>query len=180
MIYRKDNISALLREAAQIAKELGDIVFVGAIPVYLYTKRDRVTRDLDFVITNKITVDELIMKRYHISRERGKEIIRSPRGCKIDMYDKDVSGIPVERIFQTSREVNVGKRDKIKITSPEVMIVAKHVASRPQDNEDLYYIAQTILKKIDEELLRQLVEYNEYKFQEIMRTLKALSDFRNR
>lgn len=177
MIYQSTNdntTKGLVREAVRITRELGDIVFVGAIAVYLYTRRNRITRDLDFAIASKVTRDELAMKGYRILQERGKEVTRSPRGYKIDIFDRDVSGIPVETIFQTSKVI--GKSGTmIKIASLEVLIVAKHTASsasRPQDDDDLYYIAQTNFKKINEELLRQLVD--DYKFQDIMTTMKAL------
>lgn len=83
MIYplKTDNTTRrLVPEAVQITRELGDIVFVGAFAVFWYTKRNRITRDLDFAIASKVTRDELATKEYRILQERGKEIIRTPRG----------------------------------------------------------------------------------------------------
>jgi len=107
MIYQLRNNNTtqeLVREALQITRELDNVVFVGAVAVYLYTKRNRTTRDLDFAVASKITKDELTRKGYHIFQEKGKDIRRSPRGYKVDIFYRDVSEIPVETIFQTARD----------------------------------------------------------------------------
>jgi predicted nucleotidyltransferase len=184
MIYqlRNNNTTTqeLVREALQITRELGDVVFVGAVAVYLYTKRTRTTRDLDFAVASKITNDKLTKKGYPIFQEKGKDVRRSPRGYKVDIYDRDVSKIPVETIFQTAKEIKVDKRGTtIKVASLEALIVAKHTASspsRPQDDEDLYGIAQTNFNRINEESLKQLVD--QHKFHVIMTTMKALHERR--
>jgi len=115
MIYRptKNNTpQELVREAILITSELGNVVFVGAVAVYLYTRTNRPSRDLDFAVASKITNEELRMKGYEIFEENGKEVKRSPRRYKVDIFDKDVSGIPVEKIIETAKEIKVEKREE--------------------------------------------------------------------
>lgn len=146
----------LVREAIKIAQELGGGTFVGAVAVYLHTKSGRESRDLDLAMA---TIDprELEKKGYRKLMENGKEVTRTPRGYKIDIYTEDVSGIPVETILATAKLVQPNvKSPQIRIASLEVLVVAKHRAARPQDAEDLNEIAHFRYEDINWESLRAL------------------------
>lgn len=166
----------LVREAIQISKELNEVVFIGAIAVYLHTKTTRESHDIDFAIASKISREELLEKGYNIYQERGKEIIRTPRYTKVDIYTDDVSGIPVNEIIKTAVDIEVNKKGEIiKIASLEALIVAKHRASRPsrpQDTEDLRDIALRKYNIINWELLKTFIK-DEYEFENIKTTMLA-------
>ena len=165
----------LRNEAVQITKELGDITFVGAVAVYFHTKgnRSRGTRDLDFAVATKIPDDQLLEKGYKIFEERGKKVIRTLRGFKIDIYSKDVGGIPVQDIIHRAKTISADKRgNKIKVASLEDLIITKHRASREQDSEDLYEIAKTKLHEINWQLLQSITK-SELEFSEIKTTMNA-------
>jgi len=154
-------MNPLQREAIAITKELGDIVFVGAVAVLSYLGwRYRSTRDLDIAMASKLTKDQLEQRGYTIFPERGKEVIRSPRGYKIDIYTNDVSDIPIGIVFNTAREVLIGN-DTIKVASLELLLVAKLRAmrpSRPQDREDFNKLCEKNGKSIDWKALNEIAK----------------------
>ena len=144
----------LVREAIQISKELTGAVFVGAIAVYLHINTGRESRDLDSALASKITDEELQNKGYQIFSENGKDVRRSPRNYKVDIFVHDVSGIPIKTIIRRA----VDKKG-IKVASLEALVVAKHRSdrlSRPQDHQDLRDIAATKYTVIDLESTRNI------------------------
>lgn len=87
--------------------------------------------------------------------ERGKQVVRSPRGRKVDIYTHDVSGITIDTIYTTAKEIHM-QNDTIKVTCVEVLSVAKLRASRPQDIEDIRELCKRHGKSIDWELLKNI------------------------
>ena len=126
----------LLREAVRITHELQEVVFVGALAIFAHISTHRRTRDVDIALASSITEEKLEKLGYHSWPESGKEVRRTPRGVKLDIYRNDVSGIPVVRIFETAVTSRVG-RDHIKVMCLEALLVAKLRAGRPTDNEDV-------------------------------------------
>jgi hypothetical protein len=171
-------INQIIDEADQITKELGDIAFVGAVAVYLHTKnKSRVTSDLDFAAAGSLSDDYLEEQGYTKHEERGKPVIRTPRGFKIDIYRRDVGEIPVQQIINTAKSVLVGKnkgRGVVKIANLEVLIVAKYRSPRVQDHADLYDIAKTKLSVIDWKSLQSLTK-SDHEFQAIRTTVDQYS-----
>lgn len=161
-------LKPLVNEALSISKELGDVIFIGAIARYLYTKDLRESHDLDFAMEHPISDDELLVLNYKKEYRNGKEIWYTPRGIKIDRYTKDVSKIPMHHIIKNSKYIQVSKKgEKLRTIGLESLIVAKHRAGREQDSEDLSVIAKTNYDEIQWEILREIAgdehEYNQIK-----------------
>lgn len=166
----------LVREAVAITKELGQVVFVGAVAVYLHTKSGRESRDLDLAMASELTFDQLLERGYKPYRD---DKWSSPRGFRVDFFTRDVSGISVSTIIGTAKDVQVDRKGTtIKIMSLESLIVAKHRAarpSRPQDVDDLAQIAREKYDGIDwtavGTLSRSQIEFDNIKV--AMQTLRA-------
>lgn len=168
-------MNPLQREALVVTEELGDVVFVGAVAVLSYLGwRHRATRDLDLAMASKLNREELEQLGYRMYPERGKEVLRSPRGFKIDIFYNDVSGIPVRVIYKTARKIQVGKT-RIKAASLEVLLLAKWRASRPsrpQDREDFITLCEKRGKDVNWKALKDICSALE--FSEIERVVMAL------
>ncbi len=123
------------RTAVQIANDLKQVVFIGAYAAIAHGVA-RSTRDIDIALATPKTDLELEKLGYHIYEESGKKVIRTRDGIKIDVYTKDVSGIPVPDIFASA--VTVRKAGSpLKIMCLEALLLAKMRAGRPQDNDDI-------------------------------------------
>jgi len=123
------------RTAVQIAKDLKQVVFVGAYAAIQHGVT-RSTRDIDIALAIPKTDEELEELGYQVYQERGKKIVRTKIGIKIDIYTEGVSGIPVQEIFATALPVQKAGT-WIRIICLEALLLAKMRAGRPQDNEDL-------------------------------------------
>lgn len=147
----------LVREAVEISNELEGVIFVGAIAKYFHTKIMRKSQDIDVAILKPITNEELDAKGYKTIQEGRKEITRTPRGIKIDIFRHDVSGIPINVIKDTSVEIQEGKA-KIRVIGLEALLVAKQRAQRDQDVEDIRELVRRKHKQINYDTLRQITE----------------------
>lgn len=135
----------IIREAIEITNDLGKVTFVGAVAVILQTNEFRQSQDIDFVMADEISNEELLDKKYKIVHENGKEKKYTPRGYKIDIYSsRDLNDIPLQTIMNKAQEIKVDKKgNKVNAMSLETLIVSKFRANREQDNEDLNRIAKT-------------------------------------
>ena len=124
----------LEREAVNIARELGEVVFIGALAVNRYV-RFRESRDVDLATAGPLEEKKMVRLGYR-KRESSRKSWYTPRGIQADFYTKDVGGIPVDWILKTAVPARVGK-DEIKIITLEGLIIAKHRAGRSQDIADL-------------------------------------------
>ncbi len=68
-----------IEEAVLITKDLGDVTFVGAVAVFLHTKKSRESKDLDFVVADQITREQFLHLKYKFINENGKERIYTPK-----------------------------------------------------------------------------------------------------
>lgn len=165
----------LVQEAARVTRELGeDVTFVGAIAVYMYTKTERGSRDLDFAVAHDIEDEELYSKGYVKNQRNGKEVTYTPRGTKIDIYTRDIGGIPVTKIIESAilAKASSGKNSpSIKIANLEVLIYTKYKANRAQDQSDLQEISQIRYYKIDWPNLRSLAS-SQTEFDQIQGLIK--------
>lgn len=166
-------MNKLDNEAVEITKELGDVIFIGALATYMHTKSGRDSQDLDFVTEKQFSDDELVSKGYKKSMT-GKQPWFSPRGFKIDIYTSDIPGVSFGWIVKNSKKFPVGKRDSIRILGLESLIVAKHKAARDQDIEDLRNISQRKLDEIDWNTVRQITG-NQFATDNIRRDMELLS-----
>ena len=165
----------LYHEAKKISEELENVVFIGALAVISHTKSGRTTRDLDLVMAAEISDDELESKNYKIMSENGREVKYSPRGFKVDIYNKrDVNGISIETILDKSITFEKGKKYHIKVASLEVMIVSKYRANRSQDREDLNDLIRYNLTKIKWSVVQELTTSVE--FERIKKLEKLISE----
>ncbi|MBI2185234.1 MAG: nucleotidyltransferase [Thaumarchaeota archaeon] len=85
--------------------------------------------------------EELGRLGYRIFFEAGKKVIRTREGVKVDIYSRDVSGMPVPKILETAVTKQVGN-ERIQVMCLEVLLIAKMRASRPQNISDAQHLCQ--------------------------------------
>lgn len=163
----------LASEAVEIVKELGDVIFIGALAAYMHIKNARDSRDLDLVMKRRPSDDELISKGYKRSMT-GKQPWFSPRGFKIDIFTGDIPDVSFDWIVKNSKEFLVGKKGKIRVLGLESLVIAKHKAGREQDAEDLRNIAQSKLKEIDWRVVQKITQ-DPFKTDNIRRDMEFLA-----
>jgi len=167
----------IIREALNITNDLGPVTFVGAVAVILQTNELRQSQDIDFVIADEISNEELLNKQYKIVQENGKEKKYTPRGYKIDMYSsRDLNDIPLQTIINNAQAIPIDKKGStVSAMSLETLIVSKFRANREQDNEDLNRIAKTRYNDIKKYKLNELTK-SETELKEILNTLKFYAE----
>ncbi len=144
------------RTAVQIAKDLKQVVFIGAYAAISYGAT-RSTRDIDIALATARTDEELGNLGYRVSEERGKRIVRTRDGIKVDIFTRDVSGIPIQKIFATAQPVRKSGV-LIRIICLEALLLAKMRAGRPQDSDDLRQLCKLRGKDIRWDLVESMVQ----------------------
>ncbi len=166
-------MNPLQREAIAITKELGNVVFIGAVAVLSYLGwRHRATRDIDFAMATKLTKEELDQRGYRTFIEGRKEVTYSPRGFKVDIYTNDINEIPIHTVVATAKEIFI-KNDKITMACLEVMLVSKLRAARPQDIEDFSRLCETNSKDVDWNVLNNMA--TQVEVSRIRESIRALA-----
>ena len=169
----------LVREAASITKDLGQVVFIGAIARYFHTKDYRESQDIDFMMIPPLVEEELNKKGYNKFTENRKEVWRTPNGIKIDIFTSDVGRIPFDTIINTAKQFDADKKgNKLSVMSLECLINSKHRAQREQDIDDLRMIAHRKLGEIDWDELKRIVNNDtEYKSIKTSMEFQAKSEY---
>jgi predicted nucleotidyltransferase len=162
-------LNKLLNESLKITQELGDVIFIGALAVYAHTKKARDSQDIDFVIQKPIS-DEYMLSKHYYKSMTGKQPWFTPRGIKIDIYTRDIPGVPFGAIVKYSKKFPVGKKGSIRVIGLEALVVAKHTAQREQDSDDLRNIAKNRLDDIDWKVIQSITN-DEYKTSLIKRDM---------
>ena len=134
------------RAAAEITKDLKEVVFVGAYAA-IHCGVSRGTRDIDLALASPVTDEEFEKLGYGVFDEGGKKVIRTRNGIKMDVYTKDVSGIPVPQIFATAVAVRANGFP-VRIMCLEAILLVKMRAGRPQDSDDIRQICRLRGKSI--------------------------------
>jgi hypothetical protein len=142
------------KTAVQIGKDLKQVVFVGAYAAIQHGVT-RSTRDIDIALARPKTDEEFEELGYQVYQERRKKVIRTRNGIKIDVYTKDVSGIPIREIFASALTVRKGD-SPIKIMCLEGLLLAKMRAGRPQDNDDIRQLCKLRGKGIRWDLIESM------------------------
>lgn len=135
----------------------------------MQTKATRESQDLDFAVAKELPAEMLDEKRYFVRKVKGKEASYTPRGYKIDIYTRDVSGIPTDKVIATAKDIEVRKGMTVKAASIEVLVVSKFRAAAKRkgtDDVDIRTLAQRKYKEIDWDALKALTE-SEIEFQRI-------------
>jgi len=166
-------LNPYIKEAVLITQDLGDVTFVGAVAVFLHTKKSRESQDLDFVVAEQITREEFLNLKYRFVEENGKEKTYTPRNYKIDVYDsRELNEIPLQQIIDTRDTIHVDKKGTtVNAICLEGLIVTKHRAKRDQDLEDLSLIAMYCYGNIDWKILRTFTK-NDLEFRQIAENMK--------
>jgi len=170
----------LIQEAMGITEDLGDVVFVGAVGIFLQTKATRESQDLHFAVSKELPAEMLDEKRYFVRKVKGKEARYIPRGYKIDIYTRDVSGIPIDRVVATAKDIEVRKGVTVKAASVEVLVVSKFRAAAKRkgtDDVDIRTLVQSKYKEIDWDILKSLTD-SEIEYQRIRNEMDALHRLR--
>jgi predicted nucleotidyltransferase len=131
--------------AVRVSRDLKDAVFVGAFAVVCHVGPYRRTRDIDLALTTPMSDEAFEELGYRIFEENGKKVIRTREGVKLDVYTRDVSGIPVSDVFKTAVVKRVGSGE-IRVICLEALLIAKMRASRPQDIEDVQILCRRLGK----------------------------------
>jgi len=170
-------VKPIIREAFNITNDLGSVTFVGAVAVILQTNEFRQSQDIDFVIADEVSNEELLDKQYKIVQENGKEKKYTPRGYKIDMYSsRELNDIPLQTIINNAQAIPIDKKENtVNVMSLETLIVSKFRANREQDNEDLNRIAKTRYKDIRADKLKELTK-SDTELKDIQSTLKFYAE----
>jgi len=170
-------LNPYIEEAVLITQDFGDATFVGAVAVFLHTKKSRESQDLDFVVAEQITREEFLNLEYRFVVENGKEKTYTPRNYKIDVYDsRELNEIPLQRIIDTRATITVDKKGTtVNVICLEGLIVTKHRANRDQDHEDLSLIAMYCYRNIDWKILRTFTK-NDLEFRQIVENMKFYKD----
>ena len=166
----------LIQEAVNITEDLGDVVFVGAVGIFLQTRSTRESHDLDFAVAEELPAEMLDDKQYFVRNTKGKQARYTPRGYKIDIYARDVSGIPVDRVIATAKDIEVRKGVTVKAAGVEVLVVSKFRAAAKRkgtDDVDIRTLAQRKYKEIGWAVLKSLTE-SEIEFQRIKSQMDML------
>ena len=150
----------LERVAVRISHDLKEVVFIGAFAVVSYIGPYRRTGDIDLALGTPMSDEQFEKLGYRILIESGKKIIRTPEGIKMDVYTRDVSGIPVPKIFETAVPKQI-RFDQIKIICLEALLIAKIRAGRPQDIEDVQELCRRRGKLVRWEVVDSIAEVTE-------------------
>ena len=133
--------------ALRVSRDLREVVFVGAFAIICHIGPYRRTRDIDLALATPLSDEEFEQQGYRIFRERGKREIRTKEGVKLDVYTRDVGGIPVSVLFETAVAKRVGSGE-VKVMCLEALLISKMRASRPQDIEDVQALCGRLGKTI--------------------------------
>lgn len=164
-----------MRESLLITKELGNVIFIGAIARYFHTNLLRESQDIDFALEKPLSKKELNDKGYNQFPRSGKLEWFTPRGIKIDMYTKDVSKIPIDIVIKTSKNFPINKAgDIVRVIGLEPLIVAKHRAQRDADVEDLQALAKSRFKEIRWDVLEEVAK-DRHEFDSVRTTMTYFS-----
>jgi predicted nucleotidyltransferase len=134
------------KAAVEITRDFKEVVFVGAYAAIRYGVT-RGTHDIDLALASPVTDDEFRKLGYGVFIEGGRRVVRTQHGLKMDVYTKDVSGIPVPQIFATATSVRAAG-SPVRIMCLEALLLAKMRAGRPQDSDDLRQLCRLRGKSI--------------------------------
>ena len=156
---------------------MGDATFVGAVAVFLHTKKSRESQDLDFVVAEQITREEFLNLNYRFIEENGKEKTYTPRNYKIDVYhSQKLNKISLDKIIETRAIIHVDNKGTIvNAICLEGLIVTKFRAKRDQDLEDLSILSMYCYKNIDWKFLKTFTN-EDVEFEQIAHTMKFYKD----
>lgn len=167
-------MNPLVREAVEIAKDIGYVVLVGAAAVILHTKEGRSSEDLDFALTTELSDETLLDKRYIKLRDK-RDSWQTPRHFKVDFFRKDVGEIPIKSILDMSTIIQVDTKNTLRVISLECLIVAKSRADRSTDREDLRLLAKKRFHEIDWDVVKSISK-SDMEFEAMKRNMKFYHD----
>ena len=150
-------------------------MFVGAVGVSLHTQLGRQSFDLDIAVAPAIPEQVLQEKGYLVRRFKNKEARFTPRGYKIDIMEREVSGIPVDVVVNTARIMPLSGID-VRAASLEVLFVSKFRAADKRggwDEEEIRTLARAKYKEIKWDKLKELTK-DKVEYHNIRMTLDIL------
>ncbi len=139
-------MNPIIKEAIKITEELGPVTFIGAVAVILQKGRNRASEDLDFVVAEQISDETFLNLNY----KRFGKVWKTSRSYKIDVYhSRDLKRIPLQKIIDTADEIEVKEGSIVRSICLELLMVSKLRAGRPQDFEDLKFLASNCHKRVN-------------------------------
>ncbi|HEU5488472.1 MAG TPA: nucleotidyltransferase [Candidatus Nitrosotalea sp.] len=163
-----------MREAVEIANDIGNVVLIGAAAVMLHAKVGRSSEDLDFALTTELSHEALLDKGYIKFRDK-RDTWQTPRYFKVDFFRKDVGEIPIRSILNMSTIIPVDSKNTLRVISLECLIVAKSRANRPTDREDLRLLAKKKFDDIDWDVIKSISK-SAMEFEAMKRNMKFYHD----
>lgn len=163
-----------MREAVEVAKDIGDVVLVGAAAVMLHTKEGRSSEDLDFVLASELS-DYILLDKGYIKLRDKRDSWQTPRHFKVDFFRKDVGEISIKSILDMSTIIPVDTKNALRVISLECLIVAKSRADRPTDREDLRLLAKKRFDEIDWDVIESLSK-SDMELESMKRNMKFYHD----
>jgi len=163
-----------VREAVEVAKDIGDVVLVGAAAVMLHTKEGRSSEDLDFVLASELS-DYILLDKGYIKLRDKRDSWQTPRHFKVDFFRKDVGEISIKSILDMSTIIPVDTKNALRVISLECLIVAKSRADRPTDREDLRLLAKKRFDEIDWDVIESLSK-SDMELESMKRNMKFYHD----
>lgn len=167
-------MNPLVREAVEIAKDIGDVVLIGATAVMLHAKVGRSSEDLDFALTAELSDEALLDKGYIKFRDK-RDSWQTPRYFKVDFFRKDVGEIPIKLILDMSTIIQVDTKNTLRVISLECLIVAKSRADRSTDREDLRLLAKKRFNEIDWGIIKSISK-SDMEFEAMKKNMKFYHD----
>ncbi len=167
-------MNPLVREAVEIANDIGNVVLIGAAAVMLHAKVGRSSEDLDFALTTELSDEALLDKGYIKFRDK-RDTWQTPRYFKVDFFRKDVGEIPIRSILNMSTIIPVDSKNTLRVISLECLIVAKSRANRPTDREDLRLLAKKKFDDIDWDVIKSISK-SAMEFEAMKRNMKFYHD----
>ena len=167
-------MNPLVREAVEIAKDIVNVVLIGAAAVMLHTNMGRSSEDLDFALTTELSDDTLLDKGY-VKIPNKRDSWHTPSHFKVDFFRKDVGEIPIKTILDMSTIIQIDSKNTLRVISLECLIVAKTKANRPTDREDLRLLAKKRFNEINWDVLKSLAK-SDMEFNTMKRNMKFYYD----
>lgn len=167
--FDEDYIRKELKRVGKNLNESIKVYLIGGGAMALQGMKEA-TKDIDVVVTNrrefKLLERALIERGYEEIKEVGEyeelgaqKILERDSGCRFDIFNTKVVDklVFLEAMKKRSKDIEMERNLKVKLTSPEDIFLFKSIAGRTTDIEDMNTLVQVGLnfETIEEEIKRQ-------------------------
>ncbi len=163
-------MNPLVREAVEVAKDIGDVVLVGAAAVMLHTREGRSSEDLDFALASELSDDILLDKGYIKLRDK-RDSWQTPRHFKVDFFRKDVGLSAL--LLATMRHSKLITFNVFLVSTLIIIDMPSIdlIGISPTDREDLRLLAKKRFNEIDWAIIESISK-SDMEFESMKRNMK--------